>query len=107
MYYRYILFVLYFLVEMAAMGINSPYMQNPFFQSLSSLLYNQGGGGHPWGPQLSNKAVASMWMNADAKQMQHHEEEEVRLVYLFSSHSKTNKTPDGNLLHCLGQSFIY
>lgn len=58
------------------MGMNSPFMQNPFFQNLSSLLYNQSMA-PPWGPQLSNKAVASMWMNSDAKQMQPHEEEEV------------------------------
>ncbi|KAF5281855.1 hypothetical protein FQR65_LT14499 [Abscondita terminalis] len=65
-------------MEMAVMGMNmnNPYIQNPFLQNLSSLMYaNQA---NPWGPQLSNKAVASMWMNADAKQLQpQHEEEEV------------------------------
>lgn len=64
---------------MAAMGLNlsNPYFQNPFFQNMASLLYGNPPG-HPWGPQLSNKTVASMWMNNDAKQLPPpHEEEEV------------------------------
>lgn len=64
-----------FSVEMAAMGLNSQFIQNPFLQNLSSLLYNQNA--PQWGSQLSNKAVASMWMNNDAKQLHQHEEEEV------------------------------
>ncbi|KAF2894826.1 hypothetical protein ILUMI_11349 [Ignelater luminosus] len=66
-------------MEMAVMGMNmnNPYMQNPFLQNLSTLMYANPAG-HPWGPQLSSKAVASMWMNADAKQLApQHEEEEV------------------------------
>lgn len=58
---------------MAAMGLGNPFMQNPFLQNLTSLLYNPNAA--PWGSQLSNKAVASMWMNNDAKQMVHEEEE--------------------------------
>lgn len=57
------------------MGLNNPFMQNPFLQNLTSLLYSPNTS--PWNSQLSNKAVASMWMNNDAKQMQQHEEEEV------------------------------
>lgn len=67
------IFFLFFLVEMAAMGLGNPFMQNPFLQNLTSLLYNPNAA--PWGSQLSNKAVASMWMNNDAKQMAHEEEE--------------------------------
>ncbi|XP_063926322.1 protein strawberry notch isoform X2 [Zophobas morio] len=64
-------------MEMAALGMNSPYMQNPFLQNLSALLYSNPTGPPTWGGQLSNKAVASMWMNAGAKPMHHQEEEEV------------------------------
>ncbi|KYB27027.1 protein strawberry notch isoform X3 [Tribolium castaneum] len=63
-------------MEMAALGMNSPYMQNPFLQNLSALLYSNQAGAPPWGAQLSNKAVASMW-NSGAKPMHHQEEEEV------------------------------
>lgn len=59
--------------------MNSPYMQNPFLQNLSALLYSNSSGAPPWGGQLSNKAVASMWMNAGAKPMHHQEEEEVKI----------------------------
>lgn len=59
------------------MGLNNPYMQNPFLQNLTSLLYNSNTA--QWNPQLSNKAVASMWMNNDAKQL--HEDEEVSTVF--------------------------
>lgn len=65
-------FFISFVVEMAAMGLGNPFMQNPFLQNLTSLLYNPNAA--PWNSQLSNKAVASMWMNNDAK-MQHEEEE--------------------------------
>lgn len=72
---------------MAVMGMNmnNPYMQNPFLQNLSTLMYANPAG-HPWGPQLSSKAVASMWMNAaDAKQLApQHEEEEVFKMKHFS-----------------------
>ncbi|KAK9886438.1 hypothetical protein WA026_016716 [Henosepilachna vigintioctopunctata] len=64
-------------LEMAALGVNGPYIQNPFFQNMAALLYSTPPGHPPWGPQLSNKAVASMWMNADAKPMHQQEEEEV------------------------------
>ncbi|RZC32135.1 protein strawberry notch [Asbolus verrucosus] len=64
-------------MEMAALGMNSPYMQNPFLQNLSALLYSNPSGPPPWGSQLSNKAVASMWMNSGAKPLHHQEEEEV------------------------------
>ncbi|XP_017785168.1 PREDICTED: protein strawberry notch isoform X2 [Nicrophorus vespilloides] len=63
-------------MEMASFGMGNQYMQHPFLQNLSSLLYSTPGGANPWGPQLSSKAVASMWMNSDAKQMQPHGEEE-------------------------------
>ncbi|XP_045467841.1 protein strawberry notch isoform X1 [Harmonia axyridis] len=63
-------------MEMAALGLNGQ-LQNPFFQNMAALLYSTPPGQPPWGPQLSNKAVASMWMNADAKPMHHQEEEEV------------------------------
>lgn len=59
------------------MGMNTPYMQNPFLQNLSALLYSNPSGAPPWGPQLSNKAVASMWMNSGSKPMHQQEEEEV------------------------------
>lgn len=59
------------------MNMNNPYMQTPLMQNLSSLMYGNPSGA-PWGAQLSNKAVASMWMNSDTKQMpQPPEEEEV------------------------------
>lgn len=68
--------------------MNNPYVQNPFLQNLSSLMYANTGG-PPWGPQLSNKAVASMWMNADAKQLApQHEDEEV--LFLFYSFNKVH-----------------
>lgn len=73
-----------FAVEMATMGIGNPFLQNPFLQNLTSLLHQTV---PQWGtaPPLSNKAVASMWMNHDAKQQmqvqqqqqQQQEEEEV------------------------------
>jgi hypothetical protein len=64
-------------MEMAALGMNSPYMQNPFLQNLSALLYSNPTGPPQWGGQLSNKAVASMWMNSGANPRHHQEEEEV------------------------------
>jgi hypothetical protein len=65
-------------MEMAALGMNSPYMQNPFLQNLSALLYSNPTGPPQWGGQLSNKAVASMWMNSGANPRHHQEEEEVK-----------------------------
>lgn len=63
---------------MATLGLNSPFMQNPFLQSLSSLLYSNPAAVPPWAGPLSNKAVASMWNYNDAKRLQQpHEEEEV------------------------------
>ncbi|XP_065173122.1 protein strawberry notch isoform X2 [Atheta coriaria] len=78
-------------MELATMEMNNQYMQNPFWNQLSSLLYSQGGPNAPnmpghWGThQLSNKTVASMWMNADPAKFagmmmptpQQQEEEEV------------------------------
>ncbi|XP_023310793.1 protein strawberry notch isoform X2 [Anoplophora glabripennis] len=63
-------------MEMAAFGMNNPYT-NPFLQNLSAMLYNSQGPLPPWGGQLSNKAVQSLWMHQmDNKPMHHHQEEE-------------------------------
>ncbi|KAJ8954252.1 hypothetical protein NQ318_005848 [Aromia moschata] len=64
-------------LEMVAFGMNNPY-NNPFMQNLSALLYNTQGPMPPWGGQLSNKAVQSLWMHQmDNKPLHHQEEEEV------------------------------
>nr|XP_022905904.1 protein strawberry notch isoform X2 [Onthophagus taurus] len=57
-------------MEMAAMSMNGPYMQNPYLQ-------NQMFVGGQWPPQLSSKAVASMWMNNMNNPNKLQEEEEV------------------------------
>lgn len=76
---------------MATLGLN-PLMQNPFLQSLSSLLHPAAA--PPWGPQLSNKAVASMWNYNDAKRMAHqHEEEEVKNTNMYTVLFKLKNQP--------------
>ncbi|KAJ8979809.1 hypothetical protein NQ317_001299 [Molorchus minor] len=62
-------------MEMAAFGMNNPY-NNPFMQNLSALLYNSQGPMPPWGGQLSNKAVQSLWMHQMDNKPSHHQEEE-------------------------------
>lgn len=69
---------------MATLGLNNPFVQNPFLQSLSSLLYANPAAAPSWAGHLSNKAVASMWNYNDAKRLQQpHEEEEVNIVFIL------------------------
>lgn len=58
-----------------------PYTQNQMYYP------NYPGNVPPWPPQLSNKAIGSMW--ATGKQLHPHEEEEVgfyELMYLIKRH---------------------
>lgn len=71
---------------MATLGLNNPFVQNPFLQSLSSLLYANPAAAPSWAGHLSNKAVASMWNYNDAKRLQQpHEEEEVNIVFILTN----------------------
>ena len=58
-------------------AFNSQYIQQLSYMQNQIPYPNHPGNMPPWPPQLSNKAVASMWMNAGAKQLHPHEEEEV------------------------------